>query len=796
MLTLSDIPSRSINKGPHTEATERMYQRLPPLITLAIISLCALVWFQAEPPFQVIGIGVAIALGAVVILIFQHTEHVGQRNLELTQLRSSLNDFTRATTPQEIFDALIRASTTALQTLDRDAVVSLVGIEVHQWEIAHSSHPRGEGLRGSKRIERALESLFGYSHAPHEWQEERQSHELEGRFLNAFPVPLGEGHKATLVVDSNRSLTPEHLDAIAGFCQQTSLASHAIVQKVEDIEYLQDMRFKILLQHAPDAVFVTDLLGHSLFANAMGDNILHDVGNARSLFGMIHPDDRPAFVSLVQNAPHSNNYDDANHIECRLASTGAEVRWLEISALDMSDDAEIKGIVINTRDITQRKLLEHDLRHRITHDELTGIPNLAFFKERAEFALAFRRSDHSVAATLYIGLTNIDALTSLLGASAIDDVQKIIAFRLDNYVRGHDTPARVTNHTFAVLLQDVRSEADINNITMRLLEVLQRPIEFDGRDIALSVAIGICVAQPDYTVDTFLRNAEVALHEAKQSHTQVATYSGSMAVEAGERVNIRRDLAEALGEDQFVVNYQPLIELGTSRLCGFEALLRWEHPVRGTVSPGLFIPIAEESGLINDIGSWVTKNACAQLATWHSAYPDKLLQIHINVSNRQLAERDLVQRLQRVLETSGVNPAAVIFEMTESRSLYEPQIRERLHQLRALGVGIATDEFGGTFNSYAVLRDLPITTVKIDRSLILSLDTNFQKANAQLRKLIEMAHAANVIVIAEGIENEAQRDALAEMGADRAQGYFFGRPVPAPSVSSFLATSTHLVATS
>lgn len=764
------------------------------LTLLLLAGLITLMWLSEDKVLRTFGIAALIGLGGVILHMTQRFARIAHRSLEQQQLRESLETYSTATTIQEVHDGTLRAAITMVHALDKEAVITLVVIGSHEWEVAFTSHPRGEGLRGMKRIDSVLELIFGYQHAPHQWNEHHDATLINQRFVLTFPVRLEEGQKATLVVDSKKQLSADNIDAIAALCQQMSLASNAIVQKAEDIELLMDARYRVLLQHAPDAVFVTDLLGHSLFANAMGENILRDVGNTQSLFEMIHPQDRPAFVSLVQNAPHSNNYADANLVECRVATTDNRIYWLELCALDMSDDEDIKGIVINTRDITQRKMLEHDLRHRILHDELTGIANLAYLKERSEFALSFRRSGNSVAAVLFIGLTNFAALISLLGKSSANDILKIVAFRLDNYVRGHDTAAYIDGDRFAVLLQDVRSESDIDTIVSRLIEVIQRPIEFDSRDISLNAAIGICMAQPDYTVDVFLRNAEVALNEARESDTRMAIFSGSMAVEAGERVKVRRDLAHAIENNELLMNYQPLIELESNRLCGFEALLRWVHPVRGTVNPGLFIPIAEESGLINQIGEWVLEQACTQLATWQRKYPNKVLQMHINVSNRQLEDRNIVDVVDSILRNTDVEPTSIILEMTESRNLYETHARAQLERLRSLGVGIATDEFGGTFNSYAVLQELPITTVKIDRSLILSLETNFQKANAQLRKLIEMAHAAGVLVVAEGIEDDRQCELLTSMGADRAQGYYFGRPVSADGVSSFLARKSDLVA--
>ncbi len=688
-------------------------------------------------------------------------------------------EFTNATTRDEIHDIALRASVEIISLARPQPVVSLFMIDKRSWQQVATTRSGNDGLRGQARIKTIVQSLLSKDAADTSLRSLRQFELMDRHFVMAPLVSQNE-LRGSLIAEVSGPVPADVAAAFGHLTTQLSLVLEAASTTKELNELLGMRRFMALIENSNDAVFITDTSGQPSFASPAGESILKASGQSVSVFQAIHPRDRAAFVSMVQNAPQSMRaLDKQQRVECRVANNRELEQWIEATATDMTQDPDIGGIVITAHDVTERKMLENDIRHRVLHDETTGIANRALLKERVDHALSMRRSDDSVAALLFVNIDDFKIINERLGRQAGDDILKVIAFRIENFVRGHDTPARLEADTFAVLLQDVASSQDIDTVAKRLAKVVQRPVDFDGREIEIKARIGVCVARPDYDSGVFLRNAEVALHEAKEATGRIAYFTESMSVSAVERLGLRRDLERAIDRQEFVLYYQPVMDLQAQSIAGFEALLRWEHPERGLVSPASFIPLAEESGLIMRIGEWAVQEAFSQLATWRMMRPDLHLQMSVNVSPRQLMDHEFVETVDYIIRNSELDASSLVLELTAADQLAEAAVRERLSQLKALGVGIAADDFGSGFASYSALQELPFTVAKIDRSLVIGLESNVEKATRQLLAVIEMAHSANLRVGAEGIEDEHQRQLLTNLGCDLGQGYFFGRPIAA-----------------
>jgi diguanylate cyclase (GGDEF)-like protein len=419
-------------------------------------------------------------------------------------------------------------------------------------------------------------------------------------------------------------------------------------------------------------------------------------------------------------------------------------------------------------------------------------------QERIEHALSRQGRGGKGITVLFIDLDDFKTVNDGLGHGIGDELLKVIASRLLSLVREADTVARLGGDEFAVLLEDAHTTEQAVDTAKRLLVGIREAVEFGDRRITVGASVGIAMSSDTVTAsDVILRNADVAMYYAKRTGKgRVKVFAEAMYLSAFERLELKADLTEAMERQQLSLDYQPLVSLSNGVVVGFEALLRWRHPRRGAVSPASFIPLAEETGLIVPIGAWVLRQACAQLRQWRERTPDASFTMHVNVSPRQLEEEGVVTDLARILRETEVDPEWLTVELTESIFVDEGASRVHLRELGALGIGIAADDFGAGFASYAALQQLPFSTVKIDRSLIDGLTTQPGKAAAQVRSIIDMAHATGLSVVGEGIETEEQRATLTALGCDLGQGYLLGWPVSAAATEELLGAARPAVALS
>jgi len=461
----------------------------------------------------------------------------------------------------------------------------------------------------------------------------------------------------------------------------------------------------------------------------------------------------------------------------------------------LRDRGRVTGTIGLAVDVTERKRLEGALAYQAFHDGLTDLANRALFRDRVQHALARAgRGEH--VAVLFLDLDDFKGVNDSLGHAEGDALLRRVADRLRASTRGFDTVARLGGDEFAVLLEGMVSPAEVGPVVERVTEALAVPIVLAGREVIVRASIGVAHADiGSESADELLRNADVAMYRAKAlGKGRHVLFEPAMHAAAIERLEVEAELRHAIATPAMSglrLAYQPVMDLGTSRLAGFEALVRWSHPVRGDIPPAAFIPVAEETGLVIAIGRWALGEACRQLAEWELLLPrwtptHRAPTVAVNLSGRQLEDDGLVGELAAVLATTGVTPQRVTLEITESAIMRNTEATlARLHALKRLGVRLAIDDFGTGYSSLAYLQRFPVDVLKIDKAFVdgvgrtagVAANTGYDAA--LVRTIIALSDTLGLATVAEGIEREEQRALLAALGCRYGQGYLFARPLTA-----------------
>jgi diguanylate cyclase (GGDEF)-like protein len=467
-------------------------------------------------------------------------------------------------------------------------------------------------------------------------------------------------------------------------------------------------------------------------------------------------------------------------------------RWLQFEVLhtNLLDDEHVRGIVLNSRDVSERKAFEEQLAHQAFHDSLTMLANRALFADRVEHALARASSEQSGLAVVFGDLDDFKTINDSLGHGAGDRVLIEVARRLAATVRPTDTAARFGGDEFAVLLERVGDDAEATEVAERILEAFAAPIQLEETEVFVRTSIGIAIVRGDTgtTPADLLRNADVAMYIAKRDGKGgYRVFEESMHAEALERLELRADLQRAIDSDQFELAYQPVVRLGDMIVSGVEALLRWRHPTRGVIAPSQFIPAAEDMGLIVPIGQWVLREAFAQAVQLQRTFPsDPPLTMAVNLSPRQLNQGDIVGDVRRAIRDSGIDPSTLVLEITESLMMADADLAIlRLEEMKALGVRLAMDDFGTGYSSLSNLGRFPVDILKMDRSF---LESGAEAADAGLAAaVVALGETLDLQVVAEGIELTSQMSSLRDLGCELGQGFLFARPMSIESVARYLS---------
>ncbi len=514
-------------------------------------------------------------------------------------------------------------------------------------------------------------------------------------------------------------------------------------------------------------------------------------------FNRVHPDD----LESVRSAITSHREGITPHFEVEYRMKHADGRWLWMlsrGAAIRDGSGKATRMAGSQADISARKEAEQQLLRDALHDGLTGLPNRVLFIDRLERSIArlARDSAHRYA-VLFMDLDRFKLINDSLGHSTGDQLLIEFAARLAACLRPGDTVARFGGDEFTVLLDDPREPSNATQVADRILEALKIPFVLGKQEIFVNVSVGIATSEGNYSrPQDVLRDADIAMYRAKSlGKARHQMFDSTMHSRTVKLLQIENDLRRAIDRREFELHYQPILNIATNQLRGFEALVRWRHPERGLIPPSDFIPVAEETGLIVPLGHWVLREGCRQIAEWQATVPDHPLDININLSGKQFTQADLIEMVTGVLKETGVAPERLILEITESVVMENPEATiTMLHRIKALGVKINIDDFGTGYSSLAYLQRFPVDTMKIDRSFVARMGQDAESVEI-IRTIIALAHNLNMKVTAEGIETAEQLEQLQNLRCENAQGFYLSRPLDQAAATKVLgALQTRQVA--
>jgi diguanylate cyclase (GGDEF)-like protein/PAS domain S-box-containing protein len=551
--------------------------------------------------------------------------------------------------------------------------------------------------------------------------------------------------------------------------------------------------FQIVTENAADMIALVDVKGRRLYNSPAYKRILGysaaELGET-SAFEQIHPDDRFKVLDAAREARESGI---GKRLEYRIKHKDGSWRVLEsVASTIRNDKGDVAKLVIVNRDITERKRAEEQLEHNLFHDPLTGLPNRRLFQDRLKNADARSRRSGKPHALLLANIDHFKVFNETTGTAAGDQVLQEISRRLGTCLRQDDTIARRENGSsdavvfrlggdeFTILLDSVGDPSDAMRVARRIQSAVAEPFIVESREVRPSISVGIALSTLAHErPEDVLKDADVAMRRAKAlGGSRCEVFDEAMHTRAEGRMRLESDLRAAIAAHQFRVYYQPVVQLATRRIVSFEALLRWDHPTQGLISPYRFIEAAEDTGILVSIGHWLILQACRQLQEWEvnnsSGQPTN---ITVNISARQFADARLANDVQDALQQTGIEPSRLQLEMTESVAAADPKLTVTvLSHLKHMGIGVILDDFGTGSTSLRGLREFPLDALKIDRSLVREMQAD-RAASDIVELIIAMAHKMNLRAVAEGIETSRQFERLLELGCECGQGYYFSQPL-------------------
>ena len=570
-------------------------------------------------------------------------------------------------------------------------------------------------------------------------------------------------------------------------------------QKLEASEY----RYRFIVDNSPDIIYMLDEAGYFCFVNdrisqlldyRMNDLIGHhysevvheeDIEKARYAFAERRTGDRASrnveFRLRCKDNSQPSRYFESRSVSIELNSMGI---YRDTGSNNEKCYVGTYGVA---RDISERKRAEEIINFQLYHDLLTQLPNRALLRDRLGLAISQAKRSGTQLALMYLDMDRFKVINDSLGHVAGDQLLQTVANRLRNCLRDSDTLARVGGDEFNLLVPEVSGRVDAIRLVEKVIANLKDPIFIDGVEVFVSFSIGIALFPDDgESMDSLIKHADIAMYHVKRHGKDgYEFFSNSMKGAADQQLSLDTGLRRALDEDQLKLYFQPQIDIQTGMVSGMEALLRWKHPEAGNISPTEFIPVAEESGLINEIGMWVLDGGCAELSKWRKA-GHKEIKLAVNVSSKQLTQPDFEHHVFNILAKHGVPGSSLELEITENVLIQDmDQVVTQLRKLHANGVRIAVDDFGIGYSSLGYLQSLPLSTLKIDRSFISGIRASSSR-NSIVTAIIAMAKELGLDIVAEGVETDIQHKQLKILGCPSAQGFLFGRPMPKEHVGLFL----------
>jgi diguanylate cyclase (GGDEF)-like protein/PAS domain S-box-containing protein len=610
-----------------------------------------------------------------------------------------------------------------------------------------------------------------------------------GETVLVLPMSIRSEVRGLVVVSAPAEVPAALVDSLEALVVQVSLAveSASLAQDLHRRE--SEARFRSLVAHSTDLITVVDGDGLVTYQSPSIERVLGyraDELEGTRFDRIVAAADRPRLEQLVADAAALG--PEGHTLECSLEHRDGTKLRFEVQHTDLRHDRHVNGIVLNSRDVSERKAFEEQLAHQAFHDPVTSLANRALFSDRVEHALMRAPRGFPDIAVMFIDLDDFKTVNDSLGHEAGDEVLKEVARRLQIAVRPTDTVARFGGDEFAVLLESINDSAGAADAAARILQALELPMEMAGKQVFPRASIGICLVDREDAVPDaaeLLRNADVAMYMAKRdSKGSYRVFEPTMHERVVERLELRSELQRAIETDQLELHYQPVVRLQQHEILGFEALIRWQHPTRGMMPPLQFIPLAEETGLIIPMGRWVLETACREGVRIREQFarPNPLT-ISVNLSVRQLQSESIVADVRCALEKSGFPASGLVLEITESVMVADTEFaRQRLLELKALGVRLAMDDFGTGYSSLSYLSRFPVDILKMDRSFVGTGE------NAALQSaIIALGASLDLEVVAEGIELPEQEASLHELGCELGQGFLFARPMAATALDDFIA---------
>ena len=550
-------------------------------------------------------------------------------------------------------------------------------------------------------------------------------------------------------------------------------------------------QFRTLVHNASDLITVVDRHGVIRYQSPSASKLVGVTSEdllGTSYLDILDPEDRPLLEVVLAGLVGSPG--GSTTAEYRVEHTDGSSRFVESIVSNLLEDSSVEGLVLNTRDVTERKTLEEELARQAFHDSLTGLSNRAVFRDRLEHALDLSVRYERSLAVLLLDLDGFKTVNDSLGHDVGDQLLVAVGARIEKSARSSDTVARLGGDEFVVLLEEDVDEEQALAVATRMLNVLAAPFEVGDREVFIGASIGIALSDGGpVEADDLIRNADTAMYAAKAAgRGRSEIFQPAMHVRALERFEVQAGLRRALGRSEFRLQYQPIVDFATGAVQGVEALIRWMHPTRGLLPPGDFIAAAEETGLIVPMGMWVLDEACRQTAAWRREHARAAgLWVSVNLSTRQLLESDLVLQVAQVLDRNGLDPSALVLEITEGSLLQGvAETIEKLRDLKGLGVRLAIDDFGTGSSSLGHLRQFPIDVLKIDKSFVDEIATSGSEGPALVHAIVELANTLQLETVAEGIEEIDQLTQLRSAGCVSGQGFLFARPMQAEGVGALL----------
>jgi diguanylate cyclase (GGDEF)-like protein/PAS domain S-box-containing protein len=634
--------------------------------------------------------------------------------------------------------------------------------------------------------------------------------------LTLSEQPSGDSRIGVLAVFGEQRVLADLSATMDILAHQVALAAEQIMLRREVMRQGNEAYFRTLVQDTSDAVLIVSDDGKIRYATPSATSIFGEITVEGAYLRDLVADGEPDDLVRTLMQPRAGASLSSRYVDQRITRRDGVSVDVQVRSSDLRNDPTVAGLVLTLRDVTEQRQLEEQLKHQAFHDALTRLPNRLLFQDRIWQQLARARRDGMTAGVLFVDLDDFKVVNDTMGHGVGDELLVAVAVRLAGLIRDSDTAARLGGDEFALLIGDVADSAVVEATADRVVRAFSEPFTLASGAVLTAVTVGVATTQDSADTDELLRHADLALYAAKAAgKRQWRRYQPVLSAGLVRRRELQAALEEAVAHSAFTLAYQPIVSLTTGELAGFEALVRWPHPQWGMLQPNQFIALAEETGQIIPLGSWVLGRAAADMARWRqapgqvprqvpldqgSAVPvldggasPRGLYVSVNVSARQFSDPGFVDGVREVLRESGLAPGALMLELTESVLLRrDERVQGDLMELKAIGVRLAIDDFGTGYSSLSYLRELPIDVLKVDKSFVDGIAVSGQRL-ALAEGIVQLARTLRLEVIAEGIESEVQRDLLTSMGCQFGQGYVLAMPMPASEAETLARIESHLV---